>query len=55
MLLKLVTSRQLSKYSFVLIEWHNPKSWHENLFRDGINILYEREGDTLSQKSEQAK
>lgn len=35
------------------IEWHNPKSWHGNLFRDGINILYKR-GDYLhSQKPEQ--
>lgn len=36
-LLKLVIGRQLSKYSSVMTEWHNPKSWHENLFRDGIN------------------
>lgn len=54
-LLKLVTARRLSKYSFVKIDWHNPKPWHENLFGDDINILYEREGYTHSQKSEQAK
>jgi hypothetical protein len=28
-----VSDRWPSKHSFIMIKWHNPKSWYENLVR----------------------